>query len=88
MTGKLGVTATTTAEKMDRIESINNILEMYGGSATRQDMRERTNVYLLKEILQCNMEDSSLLAIVERFLHDEETLSYIHTLLIRHYENI
>lgn len=50
-----------------KIESINNILEMYGGSATRQDMREKTNVYLVKELLQCNMEDSSLLAIIDAF---------------------
>ena len=74
-------------DELNHIESIDNILEMYGGSATRQDMREKTNVYLVKELLQCNMEDSSLLEIVERFLSGDETLSYVHELLKCHYEN-
>lgn len=75
-------------DKLNRIESIDNILDMYGKSATRKDIKEQTNVYLVKELLQCNMEDSSLLAIVERFLFGNEPLSYICECLKCQYENI
>lgn len=73
---------------MNKIKQIDNILEIHGGNATRQDIREETNIYLVKELLQCNMEDSSLLAIIERFIAGKETLSYIHDCLKCHYENI
>lgn len=75
-------------DKLNRIESLNRILDMYWESATRGDMKEQTNVYLIKELLQCNMEDSSLLTIVERFLSGDETLSYISECLKCHYENL
>lgn len=72
----------------DSIERINKILVRYGESAMRYDIRAETNVYLAKELLKCNMEDSSLLAILERFLQGNEPLGYIHDVLKTHYQSI
>lgn len=69
----------------ENIKRINKILSMYGESAIRYDIQAETNVYLVKELLKCNMEDSSLLAILERFLQGDEPLGYIHDVLKTHY---
>lgn len=70
---------------MDKLKRIDKILVRYFGDATVWDMDVKTNRYLVSELLQCNMEDSSLLAIIQSFLYGEETLGHIYDILESHY---
>lgn len=69
------------------MEMIDKILERYGESATREDITEEENIYIVKELSRCHTEASALLETIERFITGNETLSYIHYLIKRYCKN-